>query len=241
VVIEAARPDVVSIVDEANPQRTLAYWHVVPAVRNGDRAVAYRTVIGRIERPWGHVHFAEQIGAHHVNPLRPGALTPFRDTTRPTIHTFSFERDGRTTGSRLRGLVDVVVEAWDDAPLAVPPPWNAKPVTPALVRWRLSGPRSLQSGGGWRTAVDFRTTLPEVPFGSVYARWTRQNHPWGGVGRGRYRFLLARRLDTSALTDGFYRLEVVVSDTRGTRRRGPRRSASPTGDDDAIALARLLR
>jgi len=52
VVIEAERPDVVSILDEANSRRVLAYWHVVPSVRNGDRAVAYRTVLGRIERPW---------------------------------------------------------------------------------------------------------------------------------------------------------------------------------------------
>ncbi len=219
IVIEPVRPDVISIIDDANPRRILAYWHVVPALRNGDRAVAYRTVIGRVERPWGHVHFAEQIGDHHVNPLRPGALAPFRDATRPMVHAFSFERDGKAIGTSVRGRVDLVVEAWDAPPLAVPPPWNAKPVAPALVRWRVLGARSTLAAAPWRVAVDFRTALPATPFGSIYARWTRQNHPWGGLGRGRYRFLLARRFDATALAAGLYRVDVEVSDTRGNATR----------------------
>jgi len=219
VVIEAERPDVVSILDEANSRRVLAYWHVVPSVRNGDRAVAYRTVLGRIERPWGHVHFAESIDGRYVNPLRGGAMTPYRDTTRPTIHAFSFDRDGVSVPQPLRGPIDLVVEAWDDTPLAVPAPWADKPVAPALVRWRISGPRSLLSAARWTTAADFRRALPECPYGSLYARWTRQNHPWGGRGRGRYRFLLAHRFDTSSLSNGAHVLEVEASDTRGNTAR----------------------
>jgi murein DD-endopeptidase MepM/ murein hydrolase activator NlpD len=52
----------------------LEYWHVVPTVRTGDRATAYRTVVGRIAHGWGHVHFSERRAGAYVNPLRPGAL-----------------------------------------------------------------------------------------------------------------------------------------------------------------------
>jgi len=214
IVVEPQHPHVVAVLDDTNPRCVLAYWHVVPSVRNGDRAVAYRTVLGRIERPWGHVHFAETIDGRNVNPLRRGGLSPYRDTTRPTIHGFSFERDGRSVLQPLRGRLDLVVEAWDETPLAVPTPWHDKPVAPALVRWRISGAPSLLAAAQWTTAADFRAALPECPYRSLYAKWTRQNHPWGGRGRGRYRFLLAPRFDTSSLSDGVHVLEVEVSDTR---------------------------
>ena len=54
---------------------------------------------------------------------------------------------------------------------------------------------------------------------AIYARWTRQNHPWPVSGNGRYRYVLARGWDTRALPDGSYRLEVAVSDTRGNAAR----------------------
>jgi hypothetical protein len=191
------------------------YWHVVPAVQPGQRIVAFRTIIGRVERPWGHVHFSETRGGVYVNPLRPGALAPYRDTTPPRIHTFGFERNGAPVGRTVRGAVDLVVEAWDDVPVAVPTPWNDKPVAPALVEWRLEGPRVLAGTRRWRVAADFRAALPRVPFASVYAMWTRQNHGWKRGGRGRYRYVLAGALDTRSLLDGTYRLEARVADTRG--------------------------
>jgi hypothetical protein len=195
------------------------YWHIVPAVKPGERVVAYRTVVGHVEKPWGHVHFSETLGGVYVNPLRPGALTPYQDHTKPTIHAFSFERDGVGLGRRVHGLADLVVEAWDTAPRDVLPPWDHKPVAPALVRWRLSGDRSLASAAAWHVAADFRGALPRAPFASVYARWTRQNHPWRRLGQGRYRFVLVRGFDSRTLPDGRYRLEVEASDTRGNATR----------------------
>src|SRR5262245_22798413 len=59
-------PDVVAVV---SGDRELSYWHVLPAVRPGEHAVAYRTVIGHIERPWAHVHFSEKVGGLYLNPL----------------------------------------------------------------------------------------------------------------------------------------------------------------------------
>jgi len=62
-----------------------SYWHVVPSVRNGQLAIAYETVIGRIEAPYGHVHFSEAKDGRYLNPLRPGAMGPFVDDTQPRV------------------------------------------------------------------------------------------------------------------------------------------------------------
>jgi hypothetical protein len=208
-------PDVVIVTSGAT---THQYWHVIPAVPFGTRVYAYRTVIGHIEKPWAHVHFTETEAGVYVNPLRPGALGPYRDDTRPTVHAISFERDGRAAGDRVSGTIDIVTEAWDSTPVAVPAPWNDKPVTPAFVEWRLVGDRQF-AAPQWRVAADFRTALPTVPFGSIYARWTRQNH---ASTRARYRFYLAKGLDTRSLPNGSYRVVVVVRDTAGNAARSTR-------------------
>jgi hypothetical protein len=199
------------------------YWHVVPAVPAGARVVAYRTVIGHIEAPWAHVHFSERHGSTYVNPLRPGALGPYRDTTRPTIHAITFERDGSPLGTHVSGTLDIVVEAWDETPLPVPAPWANKPVAPAFIEYRLEGERGLLASTGWRTAVDFRDALPTSLFPSIYARWTRQNRPGESFSRsGRYRYYLAHGLDTRSLPNGTYRVVVEARDTAGNRRTAER-------------------
>ena len=61
--------------------------------------------------------------------------------------------------------------------------------------------------------MDFRRDLlPQWLYSNVYASETRQNR----AGRpGIYVFYLLRGLDTRDLPNGYYRLEVRVSDTRG--------------------------
>jgi hypothetical protein len=191
------------------------YWHVVPAITPGEHVTAYRTIVGRVEAPWGHVHFSERLGSVYVNPLRPGALQPYRDRTRPAVTHITFEHDGTAAGDRVSGSVDLVAQAEDATPLPPPKPWNDVPVTPALVEWRVVAPRATASAGAWHVAADFRGALPSVAFTSVYARWTRQNHPDQRRRFGRYRFVLARGFDTRALPNGTYRLVVRVADTRG--------------------------
>jgi len=185
IVFESWRPDVVYLRSGAT---VYAYWHVVPAVRSG-YAVAYRTILGYVEAPWAHLHFAESVNGIHLNPLRPGALAPYRDPTAPTIRGVSADH-GR-----------VVVDAFDTTPLRVFPSWWAdKPVAPALVEWR-------SGSGAWRVVVDSRTELA-APFSAVYGGTTRQNRPSVD---GRYRFVLGS-------VSGFARvpsLEVRVADTAG--------------------------
>jgi hypothetical protein len=177
-----------------------SYWHVVPTVRTGQRVIAYKTVIGRIEAPYGHVHFSERRNGRYLNPLRPGAMGPFVDDTRPRVASVRAERVG--------GL-ELFAEAYDEPPLAVPRPWHDLPVMPALVRWRLVDGKG-RSVLGWRTAADFRMTIPHASaFDEVWAPGTMQNHVRAP---GTYRIYLSRVL--TGLRAGAYVVEVLARDTR---------------------------
>jgi hypothetical protein len=168
---------------------------------------AYRTVVGYIEKGWGHVHFSELRDGVYLNPLRRGAMGPYEDTTRPVVKSLRAERGEQGVNkNRLGGTLDLVVEAIDETPLAVPAPWNNRPVTPASIRWRVRG-------RGWKDAVDFRRGVPaDNRYHDIYALWTRQNKPWSN---GRYRFFIARDWDTTGLPDGGYWIDVAATDTRG--------------------------
>lgn len=196
--------------------RSFGYWHVIPAV--GHRtAVRRHQLVGHVEEPWAHVHFAESRGGVYRDPLRPGALTPWADTTSPRIARVAFAR-GRTElrPDRISGAVDVRCEAYDVPPLAVPAPWNDLPVTPAKLRWRVVRPDG-RVARPWRTPVDLtRRLLPRELFDAVYAPGTRQNR----AGRpGRYVFYLAHTWTTALLPDGPYRLEAEALDERGNSAR----------------------
>lgn len=180
-----------------------SYWHVratVPEhtyVKAGER-------IGVIRRGFGHVHFAEFNGKTYVNPLRPGALTPFADHTRPIVGPIVVEQDDQT--------ISATVEAYDPPPMQAPWPWQRAVWTPAVIRWRL-----LDDGAAvvpWRTAVDSSVYHPRRDYGDVYAPGTIQNLP---DRPGRYVFWLTRRLPVAA---GHYDLEVRASDTRGNTGTG---------------------
>jgi hypothetical protein len=213
--IHPRHPDVVIVTGRSGVQ--FSYWHLVPAVRSGQRAVAYRTQVGRIAAGWGHVHFSEMRGGRYLNPLRPGAMGPFADHGAPTVRAVEAERSGRRTPlTRLRGSVDLVADVFDETPLPVPPPWNDKPVMPALVRWRLVRASGL-AVIPWQTAIDFRRTIPPAEsFGFVFARETRQNRPNRA---GLYRVFLVHRLNTRSLRNGVYRVQVVAADVRGNSTR----------------------
>jgi len=182
-----------------------SYWHVVPVVHTGERAVAYKTVIGHIEAPYGHVHFSEKVDGRYLNPLRRGALGPYSDTTTPLVRSVVLDRDGSLVG-----------EAYDQTPLAVPRPWFDLPVMPAVVRWRLVD----RHGGavvGWTTTVDFRLTIPAASeFDRIWAPSVSQNHVRAP---GRFCLTLARTAQLHAIRTGRYTVEVAVTDTRGNGSR----------------------
>jgi hypothetical protein len=190
-----------------------SYWHIVPSVHTGDAAVAYKTVVGRIEAPWAHVHFSEMRNGVYLNPLRPGAMGPYSDPTRPAVSAVELERPAdaaHVAPTAATGAFDVVAEVSDRTPIPVAAPWHDMPVMPALVRWRVVGMRGAVTS--WQTAVDFRETIPPASdFSQVFAKWTRQNHP---DHPGRYRVYLAHAWNSSQLPPGSYRIQVSACDSR---------------------------
>jgi hypothetical protein len=191
------------------------YWHVVPAVSHLQE-VARHELLGHVDAPWLHVHFAERRGGKYRNPLRPGALRPWRDDTRPRVTRIVFTRDGAELApTAVHGAVDVIAEALDTTPLPVPPPWDGLPVTPARLRWRVL--RGGEVVRPWHTPVDFRDTMmPKSDFGRIYAPGTRQNHAGEP---GLYRFYLAHTWSTHTLADGVYGLQVEAIDLAGNAGR----------------------
>ncbi|HZR94443.1 MAG TPA: M23 family metallopeptidase [Gaiellaceae bacterium] len=208
---------------DAGNGRVFQYFHIVPIVGEGQAVLARRTILGYVQPPFGHVHLTEVEDGRAVNPLQKGHLTPFRDRTKPTVREVIFRNATGTlqTPLGLCGRVQLAVDAYDTQPMPVPGKFRGLPLAPALVQW------SVQKLGGppapWRTAADFRTTLPgNGRFTDVYAKGTYENSPRFGNQQytsmpGRYLFLLAGSYDTTALANGAYVLDVRVADVRGNR------------------------
>ena len=132
-------------------------------------------------------------------------------TTVPHVTRIAFERERpRVPAAAVAGPVDVVAEAHDEPPVAVPPPWNGLPVTPARLRWRvLRGDRVVRP---WHTPVDLGTRFhKQSEFGRIYAPGTRQNHAGAP---GLYRFFLAQR-GARAARGRRLRVEVEAADLAG--------------------------
>jgi hypothetical protein len=185
--------------------RTFQYWHVEPSAHVGQRAVAGRTLLGFVQEKREHVHLTHLERGRAVNPLAPGRLAPYRDTTRPRVLAITI----------VRGVF--VAEAIDMPSLPVPGRWHGFPVTPALVTWHMES-ASGHVVAGPRVARDVRRTVPKNDrFWATFARGTHQNWPVfhgskeQGL-RGRYLFRLAgaRRAAGDVLV-------VTASDIAGNR------------------------
>lgn len=175
------------------------YWHIRANPRLVEHQVVRRhELLGWIAPNWGHVHFAERIGRHYVNPLRPGALGPYTDPIAPTVAAV-------TTTAHGDGF-DLTVDAYDTTWPPVPGAWKNEPVTPALVEWRIG------TNGRWHVALDStQHMLDSSLFTSVYAPDTRQNHKGTA---GAYALFLAHSWKPA---DGTYLVQVAATDTRGNR------------------------
>jgi hypothetical protein len=190
--------------------RVFGYWHIVPAVRTGQH-VRRHQFLGRVRKGWGHVHFAESVHGLYRNPLRHGALTPFRDKTPPTIASIGVVEEGdNVVTSVARGVVDIEAEVYDTPPIKPPGTWKVARLTPALVMWRLV--RDGVALGNWTTSVDFTSSLmPALAYPFIYAPGTYQNKP---NRPGRYLLWITHGLDTTSLPNGTYTVEVLAEDNR---------------------------
>jgi hypothetical protein len=198
------------------------YFHIVTVVGEGQRVVARKTVLGYVQPPFGHVHVTELDGTKAVNPLQPGHLQPYKDFTKPLIRDIVLRNQTGNvqTPLGLCGRIEMDVDAFDTPPVAVPGKFQGLPVAPALVRWtvtKLAGTAVVP----WRTAVDFRQTLPSnAQFWNVYAKGTYQNAPRFGREQytsmpGRFLFQLAGNYDTTTISNGVYVITVLVGDGHG--------------------------
>lgn len=202
--------------------RRFQYIHLAPRVHAGETVTALRTVLGTVRPRWNHIHLTELRQDCTVNPLMPGHLTPYRDTTAPTVRAILFQTPARTPlpPDALSGKIRILADAFDTPALPSPRPWSSLPVAPVHVSWTLA-----TLGGrvyAHNTAADFRYgEPPRAAFCTVYAPGTEQNFAavggtfhWGKAGR--YLFDLTPALiDTGRLPVGRYRVTVVASDTGG--------------------------
>lgn len=218
-----ARARTGQIVVRTRDGRSFQYYHLTkaPAVRVGKTVVARRTVLGWIRSTYEHVHLAEIDGSIVHNPLDPGHLEPYRDSTRPLATTLYVHSGlvAHPLGTRaLNPGEELAVAAADPQTMPMPGQWGDLPQTPALVEWRLFRG---QIPTPWRITVDFRHTQPPPwYFWQAYGAGTYQNCPtfadriYHGL-PGRYLFRL--HIHPERLQPGPYRLSVQVADTHGNR------------------------
>src|SRR5437763_201444 len=123
--------------------RAFGYWHIRPVVRRGQH-VRLHQLLGYVLPGWGHVHLAESYLGAYRNPLRRGALTPFRDRTRPTVASVQlFSAAGRAFDlGHVAGLFDAVAQIYDTPPIAPRPPWDIARLTPSVIWWGLGRRRA---------------------------------------------------------------------------------------------------
>lgn len=210
--------------------RYFTYTHIQTLVQPGQAVTAGVTVLGRVKIWNEHLHFSEfSAGGGVANPLLPGHLTPYKDTTRPVVARLEVRADGQTVPPfELRGRIDLIADVYD-APTPVskvrfPVTKFARDgfgITPAALTWSLSRLDTGKTVIRKTTVVDYRKTVPDkAAFWQVYARGTYQNRAavtprYHQQMPGKYLFLLRSGLDTTQLTDGVYLVTVIAKDTRG--------------------------
>jgi Peptidase family M23 len=204
--------------------RAFEYWHVNASVRVGQHVAAGETVIGLVQRASGHVHLTQLEQGRAVNPVAPGRLTPYEDTTEPRILAISLRRSDGAADEMphsVGGRVQLLVEAVDQPALPVPGLWSDLPVTPARVTWRIER-WPARTVIAEREARDVRDHLPaKERFWETFARGTHQNMAVFGrhysyLQGGRYLFRLSPEgLDTRTLRNGVHTLVVRAEDGAG--------------------------
>lgn len=205
-----------------SPGHKFQYFHIKPAVHDGQHVVASRTVLGRVIPAVNHVHLTEIRGRRVWNPLARGGIAPYVDRTAPQIDAIFARPFGSLVpidSATLCGTVSLIAAAHDSPPLPVPGTFSGYPVSPALVTWslaRLDGLVYVPTV----PAADFRTTLPLVRnFWNVYARGSYQNAPRFSNQQffmpGRFLYDLAGTFDSRSYPNGTYEVRVHVSDMRG--------------------------
>jgi hypothetical protein len=201
------------------------YWHIRPAVAEGQWVVPFRTLVGRITKRFRHVHLSEVRGTgdvgpgnqdgRYLNPLRPGGrvLFPWSDTSPPVIGRPQLRAGGR-----------VLVEVFDPQSFRVRTDYETPVLAPAALafridggpyRWELRGSQHMR----WTAAVSSAVWAPGTVKAGYGCFATRV------ICRPRWRYVLAGGLappiPARTLAPGRHRLRVFAWDWAGnvTERR----------------------
>jgi hypothetical protein len=206
-------PDSVSL--RRPNRREFGYWHIRPVVSTGMH-VHIHQLLGYILPGWGHVHFAETVAGRYRNPLRHGALSPYRELNAPVVDAISVVHlEGhalQSEGTDVTGAIGLIADAYELPSVAPAPPWNRARLVPSVVRWRLI-PENGDPPSPWHTVADFRfRLLPASLYSRIYAPGTYQNKP---NRPGDYRFWLTQSLDTMSLPNGTYWIDVQAANLAG--------------------------
>jgi hypothetical protein len=191
--------------------RGFGYWHIRPVVHSRQH-VRLHQLLGYVRKGWGHVHFAESMGREYRNPLRRGALTPFRDRKPPVVASVSLITGAGTLANtgNVSGPISLVSEIYDVPPVPPKGTWRVARLTPAIIWWRLL--RGDAPTNNWTLAVDFHFALmPASIYNWIYAPGTYQNK---ANRPGHYLFWVVHDLDTATLPNGRYTIQVLAADTR---------------------------
>jgi hypothetical protein len=104
------------------------YWHIDPSVSDGQRVVAYKTVIGHVLKGFYHLALSEGTTSDYLNPLRPGgSLRPYHNSELPIIGIPRIFRDGRAVVGAF-GPQSVVQRGM---------PYETPVLAPSSLAWRL--------------------------------------------------------------------------------------------------------
>jgi murein DD-endopeptidase MepM/ murein hydrolase activator NlpD len=221
-IVRIVTPDWVEV--DSDGGRAFQYWHIHPAVKVGDHVQSRQTILGQILKGSEHVHLTELQSGKPTNPLAPGHIGPYSDTTVPRVQAITFRRGDRGAEllpEYLRGTIEIVAAAADTPAIPVPGKWNGLPVTPARLTYRVETFPKGQLVVTERTAMDVTDTLPPTSdMWHTYARGTHMNMVQMGAHRywyqpGVYLFKISSSFDTHQLKDGVYRLIVTAWDTAG--------------------------
>ena len=212
--------------------RAFEYWHMNRAVKAGQSVVAGKTVLGKVHSGTSHLHLTALEHGRPVDPLAPGRLTPYKDTTTPQVLGIAIrtsEQGPNAMPEFVRGQVFLLTEAFDtaepiDTPgLRTPGIYRNWHVTPAKISWRIqqwNGKVVVRRHVSWSAE---RQLPKNSRFFDTYARGTYQNQSVFGqhfsyLQPGRFVFkLIARPFDTHTLHDGVYDLVVTAEDLAGHR------------------------
>jgi murein DD-endopeptidase MepM/ murein hydrolase activator NlpD len=222
-VVRIVTPDWIEV--DSGGGSAFQYWHIGPAVHQGDHVQVAETVLGHILRGNQHVHLTELQDGKAVNPLAAGHIGPYADSTTPQVNAITFRSSD--TGPELlpeylHGAVEMIASATDTPVMPSADMWKGLPVTPAKLTFRVTTFPALQVVIPETVAMDVTHRLPSTSdMWHTYARGSHMNLVKMGSHRywyqpGAYLFKLTPWLfDTRRLKDGVYRLTVTAADAAG--------------------------